>query len=253
MKKTNNVIFHQYFSLIIASIIIGVCVCSSATMIRDALKEGGYEKPAAEEVAKEDEPAPAPTPTKPDTPPAPTVADVSSITIEDDTILGDKDAPVTFIEFSDFSCGFCKRFFNETENQIIQDYVDTGKVRFVYKNYAFLGPTSVTAAQGLWCAHDQGKYWEYHDHIFANVSGSGNWMSDDNVDQIAQDIGMNATTFADCISSGKYQEKVAEELKEGQGIGVTGTPASFINGEKVSGAQPYAVFKEVIERKLKES
>src|SRR3989344_6619341 len=91
----------------------------------------------------------------------------------DDVVLGDPDAPVTLIEYSDFQCPFCGRFFSQTENLIKENYIQTGKAKFVYRHFAFLGPESVAAAEAVECAKDQGKFWEYHDQLFTEEIKDG--------------------------------------------------------------------------------
>ena len=234
-----------------AFVVLGTFVMGLQTVVFAPSFPNDAVYPEAIEELKVEKPDPATTTTN--TSDA-DIKDMSHVTIDDSTVLGDINAPVTIIEFSDFQCPFCKRLHEQVSPLVTTEYINTGKVRFIYKNYAFLGSTSVKAAQGLWCAHDQDKYWEYHDYVFETLGGKyGEWMSDQNMEQISEDLQMDANTFETCMQDEKYKTKVEEELAEGQELGVTGTPSTYINGEYVPGAQPYDVFEEVIKRKLEES
>ena len=103
----------------------------------------------------------------------PTSAPKVDIQAGDFPIMGDPNAKVTYVEFADFQCPFCKQFFSQTEPQIISDYVKTGKVKFVFRNFAFLGPDSNTAAEGAYCANDQGKFWDYHNFLYSHQAAEG--------------------------------------------------------------------------------
>ncbi len=165
---------------------------------------------------------------------------------QNDHVRGNFDAPVTLVEFSDFECPFCERVF-PTLNKILSDY--QGKVRLVYKYFPLnFHPNAQKAAEAAECASEQGKFWEYHDKLFANQpSGFGI----DKFKQWAKDLGLNAAQFNSCLDSGKYAQKVQQDFQEGQQKGVNGTPATFVNGQLVSGAQPYNVFKQAIDNLLK--
>ena len=169
-------------------------------------------------------------------------------------ILGKKDAKVTVIEFADFQCPFCERFFKDTVSNLKKDYVDTGKVKFVFRHYAFLGQESTWAAQASECANEQGKFWGYHDYLY-NHQGPENSgaFAKDKLIGFAQSIGLNADQFSSCLNSEKYAKNVSDDLAGGQKAGVTGTPATFINGQLVVGAQPYTAFKTIIDGELKKA
>ena len=171
----------------------------------------------------------------------------------DDHVLGNKDAKVTVIEYADFRCPFCERFYTQTEKQLITDYVNTGKVRFVFKGFAFLGQQSTWASEASECAAEQGKYWEYYNWLFSNQAPESdlNYYSKANLTKYAGTVGLNTTQFASCLNSDKYAKRVADDLASGKAIGVTGTPTAFINGQKTVGAQPYESFKSIIDGLLK--
>jgi len=168
--------------------------------------------------------------------------------------LGKKDAKVTVIEFADFQCPFCERFFKDTKTNLVKDYVDTGKVKFIFRQYAFLGQESTWAAQASECANEQGKFWEYHDYLY-NHQGPENSgaFAKDKLIGFAQDMGLNTEQFSSCLNSDKYAKNVSDDLAAGQKAGVTGTPATFINGQLVVGAQPYTAFKTIIDEELKKA
>lgn len=181
------------------------------------------------------------------TAPTPAVATPQTFTVtKDDHIRGDFNAPVTLVEFSDFECPFCGKIY-PTFKQALNDY--KGKVRLVYKYFPLLSihPNSEKAAEAAECASEQGKFWEYHDKLFDNQSAG---FSTDKFKQWASDLGLNAVKFNGCLDAGKYQQKVQDELKEGEQKGVNGTPATFINGTLVSGALPYDTFKQAIDAAL---
>jgi len=158
---------------------------------------------------------------------------------------------VTIIEFADFQCPFCERFFKDTESQIIKDYVETGKAKFVFRQYAFLGKESTWAAEASECANDQGKFWEYHDYLYSHQGQENSGaFAKDKLEGFAQSLGLNMDQFKPCLESDKYASKVSDDMAAGQKVGVNGTPATFVNGQLVSGAQPYANFKTLIDAEI---
>lgn len=172
----------------------------------------------------------------------------------DDHVLGDAKAKVTMFEFADFRCPFCERYFTQTFENIKKDYIDTGKVRFVFKHYAFLGQESVWIAEAAECASEQGKFWEFHDWIYQNQAPESDlaYYSKANIVKYAGKVsGVDTNRFASCFNSGKYSQRVADDFNLGDSSGVSGTPTFFINGNKLVGAQPYPVFKEAIDSALK--
>lgn len=164
----------------------------------------------------------------------------------DNHIKGNINAPVTLVEFSDFECPFCVRHVPTIE-RILSEYKDS--VRLVYKHYPLSGihPNAQKAAEASECASDQGKFWEYHDKLFANQPTG---LSVQKFKTWAVELGLNATQFNNCLDSSKYEKKVKDDLTEGSAKGVDGTPATFVNGEIVSGAVPFETFKEKIDKIL---
>jgi len=165
----------------------------------------------------------------------------------DDPMKGSADAPVTIIEYSDFQCPFCARFWSQTLPQLQEEYIDTGKVKLIYKDFPLsFHENAQKAAEAGECADDQGMFWEYHDMIYENQ----NALSVSNLKSYAKDLGLDTSEFNDCLDSEKYEDEVKEDFKEGQAAGVSGTPAFFINGKSLVGAQPFSEFKKVIDAEL---
>lgn len=169
--------------------------------------------------------------------------------------LGDPHAPVTIIEFADFQCPFCGRFFQTVEPGIMERYVKTGKARFVLRDFAFLGNESGWAANAAACAGEQGKFWQYHDYLFSHQQGENEGaFSKANLKTFARAIaGIDGKKFDICVDADAHMAQVQASTEAGRALGVNGTPATFINGRMVGGAQPLAQFVAVIEEELKKS
>lgn len=173
---------------------------------------------------------------------------------EGDVILGDPNAPVTIIEYSDFQCPFCGRFYSQTEPLIKENYVQTGKVKFVYRHFAFLGPESKAAANAVECAKEQGSFWDFHDQLFDAEIRDGR-EHNGNLDRalflsIAQKLGLDTAEYTSCLDTNKYNDKVESDYSVAQSLGVAATPTIFVNDKKIEGALPYENFKLVIEQEL---
>lgn len=168
-----------------------------------------------------------------------------------DFVLGDQNAPVTIIEYGDFQCPFCGKFFKDTESVLREKYIKTGKVKFIYRDFAFLGPESTWASNAARCAGEQNKFWQYHDHLYGNQRGENQGtFSKDNLKNFASTIGLDRVKFDSCLDSEKYNDLIQKETKEGGEAGVQGTPASFINGALYAGALPVASFTKIIDDEL---
>ncbi|MFB3820296.1 MAG: DsbA family protein [Candidatus Methylomirabilales bacterium] len=163
---------------------------------------------------------------------------------------GSAGAPVTIVEFSDFQCSYCRKFWRETLPRLDEKYLQTGKARFVYRHLAILGPPSVRAAMASECAHDQGKFWPYHDRLFGTAGPLG--FSADRLKRSAQELGLDTGRFNACLDGGQHREKVERETLVGRAIGITGTPGFLIRGGLLIGAQPYEVFERILEPILKD-
>lgn len=168
-------------------------------------------------------------------------------------IRGNANAKVTVIEFADFRCPFCEEWFQTIEPNLIKDYVNTGKIQFAWRNYAFLGPASVLAANAGECANEQNQFWAFHDYMYQHQPDESDtsMYTVDNLSQIAGNLGMNQSQFQSCLSSKKYNNLVTKDMTEGQAAGVSGTPTTFINGVSIVGAVPYSQIKAAIDNDLK--
>ena len=186
----------------------------------------------------------APSPTQA---PQQAPARLDNVDEDDDPFLGDANAPVTIVSFEDYQCPFCKRAFDQTFPQLKRDYIDTGKVKYVYRDFPLsFHPQASSAAEASECADDQGKFWDYHDAIFNNQNRLGR----DLYIELAGQLNLDVDKFTQCIDTGEFRQEVQADASYGSQIGVSGTPTFFINGIKLVGAQPYAAFQQVIEAEL---
>lgn len=169
------------------------------------------------------------------------------VSIDDDATRGDEDAKVTIVEFSDYECPFCGRYFQQTYGQLKTDYIDTGKVRYVFRDFPLsFHQNAMPAALAAECIKEKGgdeAYWKMHDKMFENQESLGK----DNLKAWAKEIGYDISS---CMDSEKYKSEIQKDMRDGQEYGVQGTPAFFINGKLISGAQPYSVFKQAIDAEL---
>jgi len=162
-------------------------------------------------------------------------------------ILGEEDAPVTIVEFSDFQCPYCARFFEQTFPQLKENYIKTGKVKLAFRHLPLsFHQYAQKTAEASECANEQGKFWEYHDTVFNNQDQ----LSDTILSTWAGEIGLDVKKFDDCLESGKYKEKVQADSNDAGSYGVSGTPSFFVNGKLLVGAQPYEAFQQVIDAEL---
>ncbi|OGD39655.1 hypothetical protein A2608_02250 [Candidatus Azambacteria bacterium RIFOXYD1_FULL_44_10] len=169
-----------------------------------------------------------------------------------DFVLGETSAPVTVVEYGDYQCPFCGKFYRETEQVIRDQYVSKGKVRWVYRDFAFLGQESTWASEAARCAADQGKFWQMHDYLYTHQNGENEGaFSKDNLKKFAKALGLDQGSFDSCLDTGKYTSAVQAETVAGGKAGVNGTPANFINGKLNVGALPTSQFVQLIEEALK--
>lgn len=175
---------------------------------------------------------------------------------DDDPMLGNPEAPVALVEFSDFQCPFCRRMYGDALPLLKEKYIKTGKIKFIYRDFPLTSIHSLAQkyAEAGECADEQGKFWPMHDKIFdeQNSRGQGT-ITDFSVEDIkrwALEIGLEGVKFDECLDSGKYTEEVSKDFRDGQNAGVQGTPATFVNGRLISGAVPISVFEQAIEEEL---
>lgn len=185
--------------------------------------------------------------------------DESFLLRDDNRVRGDRQAPVTLLEYSDFTCGFCEKFFLETWPRLFSEYVQPGKVRLVYRDFprASTG-AGVETAQAARCAGEQGQYWAMHDRLFASKSKFGRQQ----LHRQAEDLGLDIRQFTECFQSDRYVNAIHQDRLEGGSIGIRGTPGfvlfltQHVNDGPlliIPGAFPYDVFKEQIDRLLKKA
>jgi protein-disulfide isomerase len=181
-------------------------------------------------------------------PPIRTMIDPPRFAVEiasSDPVRGNAGAPVTIVEFSDYQCPFCGRV-TPTLEKIRETYGQ--RVKFVWKDFPLtqIHPQAFKAAEAAHCAGDQGKYWEFHDRLFANQQA----LQPDSLKKHAVDLGLNAAAFDSCLESGKYRNRVREGMGQGEQLGVSSTPSIYINGRLVAGAVPYESFVDIIDEEL---
>lgn len=194
---------------------------------------------------------------RPGAAPAPQPVIEKVVSIDDDPIKGDKNAPVTIIEFSDYECPFCKRSYDNVVTKLDEEYISKGKVKLVFRDYPLpFHKKAVPAAVAANCAGEQGKYWEVHDFLFENPDK----LDAASVISSAAGIGLDKAKFEACVKDKSKEKEIEKDVEDGQKYGVRGTPSYFIGkttdgdeitGTFIRGAQPYTVFKELIDEQLK--
>jgi protein-disulfide isomerase len=207
--------------------------------------------------------------TEPGTQPAPTANEPQQaarvqVSADDDPSLGPEDATVTVIEFSDFQCPYCAAAAGMHPQLVSQfkssdptwepavpklkELAKQGKIKFVYRDFPLSNrhPDAQKAAEAAECADEQAKFWEYHDKIFENQGA----LDVASLKRYAEDLGLNATKFNECLDSGRMTSEVQKDFRDGSSYGITGTPSFFVNGINLVGAQPYSAFKQLIEEEL---
>jgi len=197
------------------------------------------------------------------TPPTPKPFEPRDVSIVGAPVMGESSAKVTLIEYSDYQCPFCARHSQQTMPDIIKNYVESGKLKFVMREYPIpnLHPRASAASNAALCAGEQDKYWEMHDVLFANQRK----MSDDDLLSYGASIDLEAAQFSNCVKQGTHSDQVKKDIEEGQELGVSGTP-SFVLGltdpgdpntikvsKFVRGARAYSDFAKEIEDLLAEA
>ncbi len=167
-------------------------------------------------------------------------------------LLGDPSAQITILEWGDYQCTFCYRFHQSSLNIILEEYIDSGKINFVFKDFPLNGPDSILAAEATYCAEDQGKYWAFHNELYSNWAGEKTgWINYDSLNQFAKSVNLELDEFTTCLDEHKYNQKVLELEKFGKKIGIDATPSFLIfNDEKIikiRGNQPIDVFRQAID------
>jgi len=257
IKKStyNNMLKGMVAAIAIATFLGGYAIGSigdnSNSLSADEIKEM-----ISEIEVKASSPVPQPTqvPTQPSAP------QIFQVSFDGEPVKGNPNAPVTVVEFSDFQCPFCSRFFDQTLPLIEENYIDTGKIKFVYKDLPLdsLHPNARSAHIAAECADEEGKFWEYHDVLFQKQAEWQRLASSDldiTLSQFAVDLGMQAASFESCMESQDIADEVNQDILEAAKYGATGTPTFFIGTEKdgfikLVGAQPFSAFQAAIDAQL---
>jgi len=167
-------------------------------------------------------------------------------------MLGNPDATITILEWGDYQCTFCYKFHQNTLDTIYEDFIKTGKVKLVFKDFPLNGPDSLLAAQATYCAEDQEKYWEYHNELYKNWAGEKTgWITRESLNRFATTINLDLNEFNTCLDEGKYQDKVNELHEFGKEIGIDATPSFLVFDDqkiiKIRGNQPLEVFLKIFD------
>lgn len=167
-------------------------------------------------------------------------------------LVGNSDAKITILEWGDYQCTYCYKFHQSSKDIIIDEYINTGKAKFVFRDFPLNGPDSVLAAEASYCANDQEKYWEYHDEIYKNWAGENTgWVNRNSLEKFARTVSLDVSQFNKCLDDKKYKEKVLENEEFGTNIGIKATPSFLIFSNekivKIEGNQPLSVFRQVLD------
>ena len=182
-----------------------------------------------------------------------------------DPVLGDSAAPVTVVEAADFQCPYCGAASGQNSTVIammqkndsswqpaipnlIKNYVDTGKVKLVFKQFPFLGAESESAAEASLCASDQGKFWNFYDYLYGHQGGENSGtFSNDNLEKIASTLGFDTSTFNQCLTSGQHKNDVSQDQSDNVAAGISSAPSFFVGTQKIVGAVSYSSIKSAVD------
>ncbi|MDA1079812.1 MAG: thioredoxin domain-containing protein [bacterium] len=242
----------NFVLILLAALVAGVGFFAGSLWTENQLLKSGGTKPV---LGVTDPSAPAAAPAQPTK---------GTASVDDDPVLGDANAPVTIIEFSDYECPFCKRHFEQTHPQLVEKYIKTGKAKLVFRDFplGFHDPLATQEAVAANCARAQkgdSGYYAFHDAIFQRTTSNGNGLDAAKIEAIAADLGLNVATFTACLSDPKMTEEVQKDLADGSAAGASGTPSfiigkstsnGVIEGDLVVGAQPLATFEVLIDALL---
>ena len=255
-KSTYNNMLKGMVAIIAIATFLGGYAIGSFDNNSNSLSADEIKEMISEIEAKAPTAIPQPTqgPGRPSTP------QIFQVSLDDDPVKGDPDAPVTIVEFSDFQCPFCSRFFIQTLPALQENYIDTGKVKLVYRDFPIdsLHPNARPVHIAAECADEQGKFWEYHDVLFEN---QGQWNRLNSADlssqlnEYATSMGLNSASFDSCLSSQSIANEVNADYLQAAQYGASGTPTFFIGNEKngfikLVGAQPFSAFQAAIDAQL---
>lgn len=254
MEKSNSLVSTP-IAIIVGAVLISISILISGGVV----KIKGFNAGSTGTIPT------AAAPTQGDTAPVPEPSTGPvKVSLDDDPQEGDKNAPVTLVEFSDYECPFCKRHYDQTYSEIKKNYIDTGKVKLVFRDFplSFHDPMATTEAIAANCAREQGDdatYFKLHDLMFTNTTSNGSGLTKDQLNKFAGDLGLNVDQFKSCVDSQKYKDEVAKDIADGSAAGTSGTPSFIIakstgqevEGKLIVGAQPYSAFQAEIDSLLK--
>ena len=239
-------------SILLGGLIISASILSSSGKFQKLADSGSA-------IVAQPSGSPAPTAQQPAAQPSGPV----KVSVDNDPVLGDKNAPLTLIEFSDYECPFCKRAFTDVLPELKKTYIDTGKVKLVYRDFPLsFHANAQKEAEAAECARSQSNdamYFKFHDQIFTQSTVGGTGLALTELPVIAKNLGLNVNQFQQCLDSGKFKDEVAKDIADGSAAGVSGTPSWIIGksskdgqieGQLIVGAQPFSAFKTIIDEKL---
>jgi len=269
LQSSNNeeskiTISKSSYNRMLKGIVVAIAIATFLGGYAVGTLDGGSDSLSADEIkdiiSAVEAKAPAPAPQQAQAPTQRTASQIFQVSLDDDPFKGNPNAPVTVVEFSDFQCPFCSRFFTQTLPALEENYINTGKIKLVYKDFPLdnLHPNARPAHIAAECADEQGKFWEYHDVLFEN---QGQWSRLSSADlssqlnQYATSMGLDSASFDSCLSSPSMADEVNADFLQAASYGATGTPTFFIGNEKngfikLVGAQPYAAFQAAINAQL---
>ena len=176
-----------------------------------------------------------------------TILTISKLSENGSPIMGDPNAPITILEFGDYQCTFCYKFHQNTLDVINEEFIKTGKLKVIYKDFPLNGPDSKLASEASYCAHDQDKYWQYHDQLYENWAGERTgWITREALSKFAESLNLNTVEFNKCLNENKYENKINSIYEFGNDIGIDATPSFLVFNDqkiiKIRGNQPLEVF-----------
>lgn len=253
MEKSNSLVSTPT-AIIIGSVLISVSILINAGVVKiKGFNAAGIQTAPIAQAPTQNDTAPLPEPS---------IGPVK-VSLDDDPVLGDPNAPVTLVEFSDYECPFCKRHYDQTYAELKKNYIDSRKVKLVFRDLplSFHDPMATTEAIAANCAREQGgdsAYYKFHDIMFEKTTSNGTGLTKDKLYQFASDQGLNQANFKTCVDSQKYKDEVSKDLADAGKAGATGTPSfiigkstgSEIEGKLIVGAQPYLAFQQEIDSLL---
>jgi len=183
-----------------------------------------------------------------------TQKDTEPVVISQDKSLGNADAPIVVVEYGDYQCPACGGFATTVKPKIIEEFVNSGQVRFVFRSFQFIGEESQWAAEAAECANEQGKFWEFYDKLYSSQAGeNAGAFQKENLEGFATELGLQTQQFTQCLVSGKYAEKVKAETLEAQNLGLRSTPSVIVNGELLNEGSDYEILRQKIRKILANS